>query len=209
MGMRNHHLRGPRLSWMHDLALASLFAFAAAFAMDRCHAQIAVSSLLAQRLNLAAPVVRAPIFPFLWPLRFSKSLDYGPTPLYAAIGDFLGRTPDGSARQITGANGMASPATRVMTSQYLGADRPVDSTETQTRGNSFAEQRPDLQDGATGELSAVRFVRYRLPWLVTPETAVPGLPTLTMRSGDAVSFELMGGTMGGRSGAYGQLVVRF
>jgi len=175
----------------------------------RCCAQ-SLAGALAQRLSLAALVTRAPVLPFMWPHRFADRFDPAPTPLFASIGEFLRQ-----AREETRAHGFAADMTLwapgAATNRWRNLaenstrERPVE----EQRRNSVAEQRPDLQDGATGEGSVVRFIHYRLPWLVTPEAAIPGLPTVSVRTSEAISFELMGGAIGGRSGAYGQMVLRF
>ncbi|HYA65656.1 MAG TPA: hypothetical protein VEE84_03155 [Burkholderiaceae bacterium] len=198
-----------RIASARKLALILL---SAAIVGIPAHRSNAISGLatVAQYFYVAAPVTRAPILPFTWPRRFNDRLDPGPSPLVASIAEFLrGARDDARARSLTAITSSWSPGNATGNPQYTSELRAADFANPEERRNSFAEQRPDLQDGATGEPNVLRFIHYRLPWLVTPESAVPGLPTLSMRNGDTVSFELMGGAFGGRSGAYGQFVLRF
>jgi hypothetical protein len=121
------------------------------------------------------------------PMALATPSSFSPAPLYA----WPERFGDGLA-------GAADPE----------ALRAVAEAVTDTRVASFSEQRPDLQDGATGETCVVRFINYRLPWLVTPESAVHALPTVSM-GGNVLRFEFMAGAIGGRSAAFGQFVMRF
>jgi len=186
----------------NNLALFVLLAIAAAFPTHHCRAQ-SVGSLV--------PLTTwAPVFPFTWPLRYSDRIEPVPTPLFASIGEFLRRTrEDKHGRNLSSDAAWWSHATRVSYWQYTGDSRGAGSANSEEIRNSLAERRPDLQDGETGEENVIRFIHYRLPWLVTPEAAVHALPTLSLRTGDTLTFELMGGVIGGRSGAYGQLVLRF
>lgn len=168
------------------------------------------STAVAQRLSLTPKAARAALLPFTWPMRFVDRMDPGPAPLYASIEDFLRRTRgDARNRSVAGDTAMWPPAANTGHTTYKSATPVAGSAVSDDKRNDLAERRPDLPDGATGEDNAIRFVRYRLPWLVTPESAIHAMPTLSVRSGDAVSFEVMGGVIGGRSGAYGQLVFRF
>ncbi len=123
-----------------------------------------------------------------------------------------GARPGRRARCFPPADGRAGEDERAQRGLGLLADADgrvrYDASPGSQRLVSFAEQRPDLQDGATGESCVVRFINYRLPWLMTPETAVHALPTLSM-GGSAVRFDVMAGAIGGRSAAFGQFVVRF
>lgn len=175
----------------------------------RSHAQSGATAV-AQRLSLTPKATRAPLLPFTWPLRFGDRTDLGSVPLYASIEDFLRRTRD-DARGWSASGDPAKwfPATNTGYRTNKSATPVGDSAASDEKHNSLAERRPDLPEGATGDDNVIRFVHYRLPWLVTPESAIHAMPTVSVRSGESVSFEVMGGVIGGRSGAYGQLVLRF
>jgi len=204
----NPELYGCRLP-ARIVALILLLALACVLASQRGNAQGAATTV-AQRLSLAAHTTRAPLLPFIWPLRFGDRTDPGPVPLYASIGDFLRRTRE-DARTGSVAGDAAWPTSTVSANyrRYASAKPVENAADSEAKHNSAAELRPDLPEGETGDDNVIRFVHYRLPWLVTPETAIHAMPTVSVRSGETVSFEVTGGVFGGRSGAYGQLVLRF
>jgi hypothetical protein len=183
-------------SRLRRLLPAALIALAAAWAALAQPARAAGSGAAAHA-HKHAPQSRPPILPYVWPQRFVDEPGLGGVPVYAGIDEFLRRVR-AEERTERGHGLLADANERVRFEAPASAQRLA----------SFAEQRPDLQDGATGESCVVRFINYRLPWLMTPETAVHALPTLSM-GGAAVRFDVMAGAIGGRSAAFGQFVVRF
>lgn len=186
-----------------------LLAIALVFFAHRSHAQSGAAAV-AQHFSLTPHATRAPLLPFIWPMRFGDRSDPGPAPLFASIEDFLRRARDDARNwTLTGDVARWLPGTNILHRRQTSATIAGDITSSDEKHNNLAERRPDLPEGATGDDNAIRFVHYRLPWLVTPESAIHAMPTLSVRSGDAVSFEVMGGVIGGQSGVYGQFVLRF
>ena len=190
--------------------VALLFlAVAFVFSPHRSHAQSGAAAV-AQRLSLTPHAARAPLLPFVWPMRFADRKDLGPMPIFASIEDFLRRARDDvRSWSVAGNSARWFPSAKVFHRRDTSASFAGDSTASEEKHNNVAERRPDLPEGATGDDNVIRLVHYRLPWLVTPDSAIHAMPTLSLRSGDAVRFEVMGGVIGGQSGVYGQLVLRF
>jgi hypothetical protein len=77
---------------------------------------------------------------------------------------------------------------------------------------AFALQPPTLSLGYAGVGPGVGLTRFRIPWLLTPESALRATPTLTLAGPGSLRMDLMAGSVGGRSGAsaaFGMLVYRF
>jgi hypothetical protein len=174
---------------------AALLLLAALVLAHPAHAQPAAASH-AHRVKLA-PAAPPPLLqPYTWPARFLDGVGTPVDPLYARIDEFLRR----ARADLRGFGPAADISYPARTGVPAAAEKLA----------SFAEQRPDLQDGATGGSCVVRFINYRLPWLMTPESAVHALPTLSMgAAGAGLHFDVMAGAIGGRSAAFGQFVLRF
>lgn len=199
-------------AWLRFLAtrpgFVMLLAAAAALPQPPCRAQ-SLTALVAQRLTLVPAPARTPYYNFAWLLGPGEGSAGASAPGRASIEESLRRMR--REPQVAPVVTPASPEQRAtLAREWLDLrGKPEDLATLADLRAGFAEQHPDLQDGETGERNAISLIHYRLPWLVTPESADHALPTVTLRASDAVRFDLMGGVIGGRSGAYGQVVLRF
>lgn len=203
-------LAGARCGAAACPALAILVAAGLALAATRpVHAQDAAPAL-GQRMGLVVPVARGVLFDSDWPARAADRLARAGVPVFARIGEFLraSRTEGYAWDDAAPVPSPHAAAAGASGASFAARDGDGPASDGIVRGPSLAEQRPDLQDGETGQSTVIRFISYRLPWLLTPESAVHALPTLTL-GGAIARFDLMAGAMGGRSGAYGEFVLHF
>jgi len=81
-----------------------------------------------------------------------------------------------------------------------------------TSTSNFALQRSALPSSDAGVGTWLGPLRFRIPWLVAPDSVMHAMPTLSLAAYGSVHVDLMAASIGGRGGssaAYGQLVYRF
>jgi hypothetical protein len=196
-----HHLAGRRIVCAGFVSAVAMMAAIPANAQDAG----TTASAIAQRWNFTSRR-HLKTYGYVWPFAQMQRARFAPVSLYSGIDQFLQR-----ARHASGTGDVVGDLGRPAlpsAAESVFAPRLETDNWNEIR-DRLAERRPDLPDGWTGETNVISFIKYRLPWLNTPESAVHALPTVTLRAGGGVHFDVMGGVIAGRSGAYGQFVVQF
>ncbi|SPE34559.1 exported hypothetical protein [Burkholderiales bacterium] len=171
-------------------------------------AAVLLPACLAQAQGSAARPELVPAYLGYWPELIRSTVQDALAPVLSSVNDFL--RPARSAEFGWGAPSHVERGSADAVQSWRDPGQAPGDPAANT--NTLLLQRPALSLGYAGAGPGVGLMRFRIPWLVTPESAMRAVPTLSLASLGSLHMDLMAASIGGRSGAsaaYCQLLYRF
>lgn len=156
----------------------------------------------------APPAARGTIFDGHWSDVVRSTVQNALAPVYVSVTELL--RPAANARLVWGSTARFESFGPDATRYWRDFAEAFGYRDANTSG--FALQRAAFSPDQTGVGAWLNPRRFRIPWLLAPESVMHAMPTLSMATFGSFHADLMAASIGGRAGSsavYGQLVYRF